>query len=64
MKHGRRRLSYLPMKFFAALAVCLVMAAVLGAGLVLLVAKGQWWLLLLGAVLYLGGFYRFGCKPH
>jgi 1,4-dihydroxy-2-naphthoate octaprenyltransferase len=52
------------MKFFAALAVCLVMAAVLGAGLVLLVAKGQWWLLLLGAVLYLGGFYRFGCKPH
>jgi hypothetical protein len=48
------------MKFFAAMAVYLVMAA----GLVLLVAKGQWWLLLLAAALYLGAFYRFGCKLH
>ena len=52
------------MKFFAALAVYLVMAAVLGASLMLLVAKGQWWLLLLGAALYLGGFYRFGCRLY
>jgi hypothetical protein len=50
------------MKFFAAMAVYLAMAATLAAGLVLLAAKGQWWPLLLGAALYGGGFYRFGCK--
>ena len=52
------------MKFFAALLVHILMAVCLGLGLLLLVARGQWWLLITGVTGYAAALYFFGVKPN
>ena len=52
------------MKFFAALIVHGLMGLWLGSGLLLLVAKGKWWLLITAAVAYVAALYHFGVKPN
>jgi hypothetical protein len=52
------------MKFAAAVGVHLAMGVAIGGGVLLLASKGQWWLLLLGAVGYGAGLYKYGCHSH
>jgi hypothetical protein len=52
------------MKFFAALLVHLLMALFIGSGVLLLAAKGQWWLLIMAVVSYVAALYYFGVKPN
>jgi len=49
------------MKLLAAVAVYLGFAFLIGLGMVLAVAKGSFWLLLLGMGLFLLAFIKFGC---
>jgi hypothetical protein len=54
------------MKFALAIFTYLVMAAILGTGILLLVA-GKPWFLAIGAVAFIVAFGRIGCmpkKPH
>jgi hypothetical protein len=51
------------MKFFLAILVYAAMAAILGAG-ILLVMHGQPWLLIIGAVAFVVVFGKIGCKSH
>jgi len=49
------------MKLLAAIAVYLVFTFLIGLGMVMAVAKGSFWLLFLGAGLFLLAFIKFGC---
>jgi hypothetical protein len=51
------------MKFALAILVYLVIAAILGAGILMLVA-GKPWLLIVGAVGFVFAFGRIGCMPR
>jgi hypothetical protein len=50
------------MKFLLAILAYLVIAAILGWG-ILLAVKGQPWLLIVGFLAYLAAFTRIGCLP-
>ena len=52
------------MKFFAALLVHLLMGLLIGSGILLVAARGQWWLLILAVVSYVSALYCFGVKPN
>ena len=52
-----------PMSFFTACVVYLLMGAVLAAGIVLAVTKSPL-LLILGFLVFLGLFSKFGCLIH
>lgn len=64
MKAGAGPLLSAAMKFFAALLVHFLLALFLGAGILLLVAKGQWWLLITGTLTYVALIYWFGVRPN
>jgi hypothetical protein len=51
------------MKFVLAIVAYLVIGAVLGWGM-LLAAKGQLWLLIVGFLAYVVAFARLGCLPR
>jgi hypothetical protein len=51
------------MKFALAILVYLLMAAVLGGGILLLVA-GKPWLLIAGLLAFVISFAKIGCKSH
>jgi len=51
------------MSFFFALFVWLILAAVLAAGVVM-AAKGSMILLVVGMLVFLAGFIKFGCLTH
>jgi len=51
------------MKFALAILVYVVIALILGAG-ILQVVHGQPWLLIAGAVGFVVAFARIGCKSH
>lgn len=51
------------MKLALAILVYLVIALILGAGILLLLA-GRPWLLIIGAVGFVVAFARIGCKSH
>jgi hypothetical protein len=51
------------MKFFLAILVYAAMAAILGAG-ILLVTHGNPWLLIIGAVAFVFAFGKLGCMTH
>ena len=50
------------MKFLLAIIAYLVLGLVLGVG-ILLTVKGQPWLLIVGVLIYVLAFARFGCLP-
>ena len=52
------------MKFFAALRVHMLMGLAIGGGILLVVARGQWWLLFLVVAVYIAGLYKFGCTAR
>ena len=59
-----RGVSYVPrMKFFGAILAYLLIAAVLGWGIWLGAAKGNWWLLAIGFLVYVVSFAKIGCLP-
>jgi hypothetical protein len=49
------------MRLLAAVAVYLIFTVLIGLGMILAVAKGSGWLLLLGLGLFLLAFIKFGC---
>ncbi|HMP81349.1 MAG TPA: hypothetical protein PKA41_01430 [Verrucomicrobiota bacterium] len=51
------------MKFYFAILAYVIVSAVLGAGLLMLMA-GKPWLLVAGCLVYLIAFARFGCASH
>ena len=51
------------MKFALAILVYLLMAAVIGAGILLLVA-GKPWLLIIALIVFVVAFGRLGCMSH
>jgi hypothetical protein len=51
------------MKFILAILAYLLIAAVLGWGILLLIA-GKPWLLIAGVIVYLVAFARIGCASH
>jgi hypothetical protein len=51
------------MKFFLAVLVYLLMAAVLGGGILMLV-NGKPWLLIVGLPAFVIAFGKLGCKSH
>ena len=51
------------MKFWLSIVVYLLMSAVLGAGILLLMA-GKPWLLIAAMVLYVIAFAKIGCMSH
>ena len=51
------------MGFYTAVLVWLMMGAVLAAGIVMAV-KGSLWLFVVGLVLFLAAFAKFGCATH
>jgi len=51
------------MKFIGAVLAYLLIAAVLGWGIWLGVAKHNWWLLGIGFVVYVVSFGKIGCLP-
>ncbi len=51
------------MKFALAILVYLIIALILGVGILLLL-QGKPWLLIIGAVAFLLAFARIGCKSH
>jgi hypothetical protein len=51
------------MKFVLAILVYLIMAVILGAG-ILLVMHGKPWLLIIGAIVFIVAFGKLGCKSH
>jgi hypothetical protein len=51
------------MKFALAILVYLLMAAILGGGILMLV-HGRPWLLLIGIPAFLIAFGKIGCKSH
>jgi 1,4-dihydroxy-2-naphthoate octaprenyltransferase len=52
------------MRFFAALFVHLLMGLLIGSGILLLAARGQWWLLITAVAVYVATLYYFGVKPN
>jgi hypothetical protein len=58
-----KTLTLAAMKFLAAILIYAAMAALLGAGILLLVA-GKPWLLIIGAVGFIVAFGRIGCMPR
>ena len=63
LAHDRKNITIAAMKFALAILVYLVIAAVLGAGILMLVA-GKPWLLIIGAVGFIVAFGKLGCKSH
>ena len=51
------------MKFALAIFIYLVMAAILGAG-ILLTTHGNPWLLIIGVAAFVFAFGKLGCMPH
>ncbi len=51
------------MKFFLAILVYVATAAILGAG-ILLVMHGQPWLLIIASLAFVFAFGKIGCMPH
>ena len=51
------------MKFLLAILAYLLIAFVLGWG-ILLTVKGEPWLLVVGGLAYVLGFAKVGCMPH
>ncbi len=56
-------LNFLPMKFTLAILIYVVIALILGEGILQLVA-GKPWLLIIGSVGFIVAFARIGCKSH
>ena len=52
-----------PMSFYVAILAWLVIGAILVTGVVL-ATKGMLWLLIVGAVLFIGAFAKWGCATH
>jgi hypothetical protein len=52
------------MKVFLAIFVYLVMALILGAGVLLAVLKGSFWLLILGLIGFVLGVTKIAILPH
>ena len=52
------------MNFFLACFAWLFLAALLGAGILVLAYKGSVWLLLVAIVVLVGSVWRIGCKTH
>ena len=50
------------MKFYMAIVAYLIIAAILGVG-ILLAVKGSWWLFVAGFVAYVVAFGKIGCLP-
>jgi len=51
------------MKFALAILVYLIIALILGGGILMLLA-GKPWLLIIGAVSFIVAFGKIGCKSH
>jgi len=51
------------MKLALAVLVYLIIASILGAGILMLLA-GKPWLLIIGAVCFIVAFGKIGCKSH
>lgn len=51
------------MKFALAILAYVIIALILGAGILMLVA-GKPWLLIIGAVTFVVAFGKIGCKSH
>ena len=58
-----KTLQFAPMKFVLAILAFLVIAAILGVGILQLLA-GKPWLLIFGAAGFVALFARYGCKSH
>lgn len=63
LAHRRKNITLVAMKFALAILVYVVIALILGAG-ILQVVHGQPWLLIAGAVGFVVAFARIGCKSH
>jgi hypothetical protein len=51
------------MKFFGAIVAYLLIAAVLGWGILLAASKGNFWLLAISSLVYVVAFAKIGCLP-
>lgn len=51
------------MKFFLACAVTILLGAILGAGILVGVYKGNWWVLAITTLAYTVAFGKLGCMP-
>ena len=60
---GEERLQFFPMKFALAILVYLIMAAIIGAGVLLLVL-GKPLLFIIAIIVYVVAFGRLGCMTH
>jgi membrane protein YdbS with pleckstrin-like domain len=58
-----KTLQFAPMKFALAILVYLIIAVILGAG-ILLVMAGKPWFLAIGVVAFVVAFGRIGCMPR
>jgi uncharacterized membrane protein len=58
-----KTLTIAAMKFALAILIYLIMASILGAGILMLVA-GKPWLFIMGAVGFVVSFGRIGCMPR
>lgn len=56
--------SSVPVKPFLAFLFFLATTLILGIGMWMAVDKGSLWLMLAGAVGYIGLFTRYGCQTH
>ena len=52
------------MNFFMAMLAFLILGALLFAGVVVMPVKGSWLLLIVGVVIFMGLFVRYGCATH
>lgn len=52
------------MKFVSSIVMYGVMGAVLVAGILAATAKGSYWLLIAGFLVYLGMLIKYGCHSH
>ena len=51
------------MRFFFAIIAYVLIGVILGVGLLLGMAKGSWWFLVVGLLAYVIGFAKIGCLP-
>jgi hypothetical protein len=52
------------MHFFLAILAYLILGAIIAAGIILMAAKGALWLLILGVVIFMALFVKYGCATH
>jgi len=63
LRRNPKALQSAAMKFALAIFIYLVMAAILGAG-ILLTTHGNPWLLIIGVAAFVFAFGKLGCMPH